>query len=1031
MTSMSSLKSKLHKLKKEDTSEVTDYKTWMKKIDDCGNRAEDWLEYTTYMRQNLNFNDRFQAHNFLSDLYEKAFRAIDGKENKDNEAFAHLFIDFAEVKSEQLLLEDAIQLLTEARNIVKRYAIVHIAAAELEVKEGNISKARNILNKARLFKFEPTELLVEALKKLDAGETVLLSPRHRRYSSSQSKVNLSDDSQNIFHGGAPEGNLQEHIGPDEMETAPVMMESHKEKYVTVRANSCRPAMRSYSSTPEMRNLQWKRKDIGVPQRVRKLNLPFTTTAEEEEDEEGVEDMDTMAGFTPLEPQASSTFVSMTTAQSSGYQSMMETTIPLETGNQFENKLFHSGKQEFDLSGIHPQKQAFDLSGIYPQKQAFDLSGIHPQKQAFDLSGIYPQKQAFDLSEIHPQKQILDMSGIHPQRQQCDLSGILSQRQICDLSGKQSKNHTNNLLGKQKDTPSCDISGIESMKDRQTCDLSDKKSNGIGIQSVKQNDRLTCNLYNIQSDVVMEESIKDVSCFQSDKSLKEPTKSDNVSLLQPNGRPQIMKSQVLPNTKSNLVSSNQVCANPTPSRGASRVVTPNQMSDFPTLSRGGPIVVSPDQESGNPTTSGGAPRVVTPNQVSSNPTPNRGALKVVTPIQVSAKVNPNRRVPELPTPTCNRSIEPTPSKHVMSDRLSNVPVCATPSAVQQTSIPCTPSVMQDVETFTVNNVVYMILDLLGKGGSSKVYHVHDSKPPSKALKVVNLNDANEEIVNGYKNEVKLLLQLQYCPKVIKLYDYEYRPEENKLYIVMEYGNCDFAQFLKDKIKEDCKLSDHLIKYYWESMLMAVHALHKEGIIHSDLKPSNFIIIGGALKLIDFGIAKSVQPDKTSVLTEMQVGTLNYMSPESIADYGLDEKPMYKIGVKSDVWSLGCILYNMVYGFTPFQRINRQFAKLQAITNSSYVIHFPEIEDKRLLDVMKKCLIRDPKVRPSIEDLLHHPYLKREKKEEPSVVDKRIERLVERLADKVSSPNTLRSLLRREILKGMSAERECPENKENVH
>ncbi|XP_052087983.1 dual specificity protein kinase TTK-like isoform X2 [Mytilus californianus] len=994
MTSMSSLKSKLHRLKKEDTSEVTDYKTWMKKITDCGNRAEDWLEYTTYMRHNLNFNDRFQAHNFLSDLYEKAFRAIDGKENKDNEAFAHLFIDFAEVKSEQLLSEDAIQLLTEARNIVKKYSIVHIASAELEIKEGNISKARNILNKARLFKFEPTDLLVEALRKLDAGETVLLSPRHRRYSSGHSKVNLSDDSQSIFHG-VPEGNLQEHIGPDEMETAPVMMESHKEKYVTVRANSCRPAMRSYSSTPEMRslsNFQWKRTDIGVPQRVRKLNLPFTATAEEEE-EEGVEDMDTMSGFTPLEPQASSTFVSMTTAQSSGYQSMMETTIPLETGNQFENH----------LSGFHSGKPAFDLSGIHPQKQTFDLTGIHPQQQT------------------------------------CDLSGILSQRQTCDLSGTQSKKHTNNPLGKQKDTPSCEISGIESMKetDRQTCDLSDinQKSNGIGIQPVKQNDRLTCNLYSIQSDMVMKESVKDISSFQSDKSMKEPMKLDNVSLLQPNGRPQIMKSQVLPNPKPNsgapkVVTPNQVSGNPTPSRGAPRVLTPNQVSGNPTPSRGAPRMVTPNQMSAFPTHSKGAPRVLTPNQVSANPTPSRGAPRTVTLNQVSANLIPNRKVPEIPTPNRTVPIEPTPSKHVMSDRLSNVPICATPSAVQQTSIPCTPSVMQDVETITVNNVVYMILDMLGKGGSSKVYHVHDSKPPSKAIKVVNLNDANEEIVNGYKNEVKLLLQLQYCPKVIKIYDYEYRPEENKLYIVMEYGNCDFAQFLKDKIKEDCKLSDHLIKYYWESMLMAVHALHKEGIIHSDLKPSNFIIIGGALKLIDFGIAKSVQPDKTSVLTEMQVGTLNYMSPESIADYGLDEKPMYKIGVKSDVWSLGCILYNMVYGFTPFQRINKQFAKLQAITNSSYVIHFPEIEDKRLLDVMKKCLIRDPKVRPSIEDLLQHPYLKREKKEEASVVDKRIERLVERLADKVSSPNTLRSLLRSEILKGIS-DRECPENKENVH
>lgn len=110
----------------------------------------------------------------------------------------------------------------------------------------------------------------------------------------------------------------------------------------------------------------------------------------------------------------------------------------------------------------------------------------------------------------------------------------------------------------------------------------------------------------------------------------------------------------------------------------------------------------------------------------------------------------------------------------------------------------------------------------------------------------------------------------------------------------------------------------------------------------------------------------------------MGTLNYMSPESIREHcGYTEedaqKPVFKISVKSDVWSLGCILYCMVYGHTPFQKVVRQYAKLMAIINPEYQINFPEIQDKKLLDVMKRCLTRDPKERPSIEELLQHEYL----------------------------------------------------------
>ena len=71
-----------------------------------------------------------------------------------------------------------------------------------------------------------------------------------------------------------------------------------------------------------------------------------------------------------------------------------------------------------------------------------------------------------------------------------------------------------------------------------------------------------------------------------------------------------------------------------------------------------------------------------------------------------------------------------------------------------------------------------------------------------------------------------------------------------------------------------------RLHLHDVVQAVQTIHEARIVHSDLKPANFLMVEGTLKLIDFGIAKAIQNDTTSIARESQVGTLNYMSPEAI-------------------------------------------------------------------------------------------------------------------------------------------------------
>uniref|UniRef100_A0A452QTK5 Dual specificity protein kinase TTK n=1 Tax=Ursus americanus TaxID=9643 RepID=A0A452QTK5_URSAM len=298
--------------------------------------------------------------------------------------------------------------------------------------------------------------------------------------------------------------------------------------------------------------------------------------------------------------------------------------------------------------------------------------------------------------------------------------------------------------------------------------------------------------------------------------------------------------------------------------------------------------------------------------------------------------------------------------------------------QQQQIPVTPLQTLQIsassstnECISVKGRMYSILKQIGSGGSSKVFQVLNEKKQIHAIKYVNLEEADNQTIESYRNEIAYLNKLQqHSDKIIRLYDYEIT--DQYIYMVMECGNLDLNSWLKKKKS----INPWERKSYWKNMLEAVYTIHQHGIVHSDLKPANFLIVDGMLKLIDFGIANQMQPDTTSIVKDSQVGTVNYMPPEAIKDMSSSRengKSKSKISPKSDVWSLGCILYYMTYGKTPFQHIINQISKLHAIIDPNHEIEFPDIPEKDLQDVLKCCLIRDPKQRISIPELLAHPYV----------------------------------------------------------
>lgn len=258
--------------------------------------------------------------------------------------------------------------------------------------------------------------------------------------------------------------------------------------------------------------------------------------------------------------------------------------------------------------------------------------------------------------------------------------------------------------------------------------------------------------------------------------------------------------------------------------------------------------------------------------------------------------------------------------------------------------------------------YEIIEQVGVGGMAKVYKAKDRLLDRiVAIKVLKDQYAeDDEFLKKFNNEAQSAAKLNHV-NIVNVYDIgEDMVAGRKLYyIVMEYVE---GTTLKDLIDKEGRLSNHDITDYSIQIAQALKSAHESGIIHRDIKPQNIMIDKyGLAKVTDFGIAR-VSSNATITYTSSILGTVHYISPEQAKGKIVDEK--------SDLYSLGAVMYEMATGRVPFDADNSvgiAVMHIQDKPRDARAINL-SLSDK-LNSIIMKLLEKDPSNRYlSAKDLI---------------------------------------------------------------
>src|SRR4051812_18034990 len=247
--------------------------------------------------------------------------------------------------------------------------------------------------------------------------------------------------------------------------------------------------------------------------------------------------------------------------------------------------------------------------------------------------------------------------------------------------------------------------------------------------------------------------------------------------------------------------------------------------------------------------------------------------------------------------------------------------------------------------------YEIGGVLGRGGMAEVHHGRDLRLGREvAVKVLRQDLARDPSSQvRFRREAQAAASLNH-PAIVAVYDTgeDRTPSGATPYIVMEYVE---GETLRDVLRRERRLSPERAMSLTADICAALDFSHRNGIVHRDVKPGNVMITPqGTVKVMDFGIARAVSDSAATMpSTAAVIGTAQYLSPEQARGEGVD--------ARSDVYSAGCLLYELVTGTPPFTgdspvAVAYQHVREDPRTPSSINPEIPPELDAILLKAMSK-------------------------------------------------------------------------------